>query len=133
MLLGHDGPAHLAITDERPVLRKLKLYHGKAGYGLSVECSVRRGPITCLGITESGEEAALQMVVSQGIVEPGPKLAIGNTNSRVRFPGLGPGEWVDAWASQAPTHHLALGVGHQLGRLRKFADLLELPLRVVTG
>ena len=34
VLMGHDGPGHVAIADERPVLRALKLYHGKSGAGL---------------------------------------------------------------------------------------------------
>ena len=40
--MGHDGPAHLAISDSRPRLRGLGLYHGKRGFGVSVEFSVGR-------------------------------------------------------------------------------------------
>ena len=49
VLMGHDGPGHLAIADGRPVARALKLYHGKAGAGLSIEMQVRLGPVTILG------------------------------------------------------------------------------------
>ena len=38
---------------------------------------------------------------------------------------------IDAWCAEGPTHHVALGVGHQLSRVRKVADLLELELGVV--
>ena len=31
--MGHDGPAHLAISDQRPLLRGLGVYHGKRGWG----------------------------------------------------------------------------------------------------
>ena len=31
ILMGHDGPGHLAIADGKPVLRGLGLYHGKRG------------------------------------------------------------------------------------------------------
>ena len=31
--MGHDGPAHLAISDRRPLLRGLGVYHGKRGLG----------------------------------------------------------------------------------------------------
>ena len=33
ILMGHDGPAHVAIAQEQPTLRALKLYHGKRGAG----------------------------------------------------------------------------------------------------
>ena len=51
VLMGHDGPGHVAISDRRPRLRGLGLLHGKAGHGLSVEFSVKTGPITSLGLT----------------------------------------------------------------------------------
>ncbi len=31
--MGHDGPGHLAISDRRPLLRGLGVYHGKRGFG----------------------------------------------------------------------------------------------------
>ena len=37
VLMGHDGPMHIAISEGKPVLRGLGLFHGKRGYGLSVE------------------------------------------------------------------------------------------------
>ena len=48
VLMGHDGPAHLAISSRKPVLRGLGLYHGKRGNGVSVEFNVKTGPITRL-------------------------------------------------------------------------------------
>ena len=36
ILMGHDGPGHIAISDGKPMLRGLGLFHGKRGYGLSV-------------------------------------------------------------------------------------------------
>jgi L-arabinose isomerase len=44
--MGHDGPAHLAISDRRPLLRGLGVFHGKRGYGVSVEFDVAHGPVT---------------------------------------------------------------------------------------
>src|SRR5262249_9676447 len=38
--MGHDGPAHLAISRSRPVLRGLGVFHGKRGWGVSVEFDV---------------------------------------------------------------------------------------------
>ena len=31
--MGHDGPGHIAIAQEQPTLRALKLFHGKRGAG----------------------------------------------------------------------------------------------------
>jgi L-arabinose isomerase len=44
--MGHDGPAHLAISERKPVLRGLGVFHGKRGWGVSVEFDVRHGPVT---------------------------------------------------------------------------------------
>ena len=55
ILMGHDGPFHLAIAEGRPILRGLGLYHGKSGFGVSVEASVRNGPVTILGLTQTAD------------------------------------------------------------------------------
>ena len=124
MLMGHDGPGHVAISDRKPMLRGLGLYHGKRGTGISVEFQVRTGPITILGTTQTAE-GRLKFVVAEGEAELGPTLQIGNTNSRLRF-SLPPAEFVDAWCVHGPTHHVALGVGHQRQAIAKVARLLEL-------
>jgi L-arabinose isomerase len=129
VLMGHDGPGHLAIAEGRPVARALKLYHGKSGAGLSIEMKVRLGPVTILGVTQTAD-GRLKLVAAEGESIPGPTFRIGNTNSRIRF-SAGPTEFFDAWCAEGPTHHVALGVGHQLGRVRKIADLLGLELAVV--
>lgn len=125
LLMGHDGPGHLAISDEKPVLRGLGLYHGKRGYGVSVEFKVRTGPVTILGMTQTAD-GRLKMLAAEGESLPGPILRIGNTNSRLRF-SLPPAEFVNAWCAEGPTHHCALGTGHQADRLAKVASLLNLP------
>ena len=130
LLMGHDGPGHVAISDSRPQLRQLDLFHGKRGAGVSVEFKVRNGPITILGVTQT-PEGILKLVAAEGDSLPGPIMAIGNTNSRLQF-GLGPADFMDSWCAHGPTHHVALGVGRQLGRLRKVARLLDLDL-AVTG
>ena len=129
VLMGHDGPAHLAIAEGRPVARALKLYHGKAGAGLSIEMKVRLGPVTILGVTQTAD-GRLKLIAAEGESIAGPTFRIGNTNSRIRF-ASGPTAFFDAWCAQGPTHHVALGVGHQLPRLRKVADLLGLELAAV--
>lgn len=130
ILMGHDGPGHVAIAAGKPVLRGLGLYHGKRGYGISVEFNVKTGPITILGLTQTGA-GKLKLLAAQGESMPGPRLQIGNTNSRLKF-ALDPAEFMDRWSEQGPTHHCALGVGHQLGKIEKLARLLEIELAVVS-
>ena len=129
ILMGHDGPGHLAIAEGRPVARALKLYHGKAGAGLSIEMKVKLGPVTILCLTQTAD-GRLKLIVAEGESIAGPTFRIGNTNSRIRFDS-GPRAFFDAWCAEGPTHHVALGVGHELSRLRKVADLLGLELSVV--
>lgn len=126
VLMGHDGPGHIVISDRKPLLRGLGLYHGKAGFGVSVEFSVKHGPVTIFSCTQT-RSGQLKFLVAEGESIPGPILQIGNTNSRIRFK-LPPAEFVDAWCAQAPTHHCALGVGHVAPILHKFSRLQGLPL-----
>jgi L-arabinose isomerase len=120
--MGHDGPAHLAISDQRPLLRGLGTYHGKRGWGVSVEFDVSHGPVTAFGIGQL-RDGSFRFVASEGRVVAGPLLAIGNTTSRVDF-GCDPGEWTDRWSATGIAHHWALGTGHLVAGLRATADLL---------
>ena len=129
VLMGHDGPGHLAIAEGRPVARALELYHGKSGAGLSIEMKVRLGPVTILGVTQTAD-GRLKLIAAEGESIAGPTFRIGNTNSRIRF-RVGPDRVLRRLVRRRPTHHVALGVGHQLSRLRKVADLLGLELAVV--
>jgi L-arabinose isomerase len=125
VLMGHDGPGHVAIAQERPTLRALRLYHGKSGAGLSVEFKVRYGAITIVGCTQTAD-GRLKLIVAEGESIPGETLRIGNTNSRLRF-SLGPAELLEGWCAEGPTHHVALGVGHRADEVAKVASLLGLP------
>jgi len=129
--MGHDGPAHLAISNEKPVLRGLGIFHGKRGYGVSVEFDVQPGPVTTLGLGQE-QDGSYVLVASEGVVVPGPLLRIGNTTSRVDF-RCHPGEWVDAWSATGVNHHWALSVGHNAATFRAAASLLGVPFREVRG
>lgn len=110
--MGHDGPAHLGISARKPLLRGLGVYHGKRGWGVSVEFDVKQGPVTLCGLAQA-LDGTFSLVASEGTVVPGPLLRIGNTTSRVDFgcdPGSGPtrgrpaasrttGPWAPATAS----------------------------------
>jgi L-arabinose isomerase len=124
--MGHDGPAHLAISAGKPLLRGLGVFHGKRGYGVSVEFDVRHGPVTAFGIAQL-RDGSFRFVTSTGEVVPGPLLAIGNTTSRVDF-GCDPGEWTDAWSATGISHHWALGIGDLRPELRATAELLGIDL-----
>ncbi|HJT71001.1 MAG TPA: hypothetical protein VJ731_12425, partial [Terriglobales bacterium] len=121
VLMGHDGPGHVAIAEGKTKVKPLRVYHGKVGRGLSIEMSVKHGPVTLLSVVESGKK--LKLLVAQGESVPGPILEIGNTNSRYRF-SLGARNFMAAWNSHGPAHHCAVGLGHIAGKLEKFASLL---------
>ena len=123
VLMGHDGPGHIAISEQRPVLRKLKLYHGKSGFGVSVEFKVRLGAVSLLGVTQRAD-GALKFLISEGESIAGPTFRIGNTNSRIRF-SRDPATFISRWSEEGPTHHMALGVGHVGTVLEKVGYLLE--------
>jgi L-arabinose isomerase len=124
ILMGHDGPGHIAIAQERPTLRSLNVFHGKQGAGLSVEFKVRYGPITIVGCTQSAE-GRLKLIVAEGESVPGETFRIGNTNSRLQF-ALPPAEFFERWCAHGPTHHVALGIGHVGREVRHVAGLLGL-------
>jgi L-arabinose isomerase len=131
VLMGHDGPGHIAIAEGRPTLRSLKVFHGKRGSGLSVEFKVRYGPITIVGGTQTAD-GRLKLVVAEGESIPGETFRIGNTNSRLRF-RLPPAEFFERWCAEGPTHHVALGVGHVADEVSKVASLLGIEYAEVNG
>jgi L-arabinose isomerase len=124
VLMGHDGPGHLKVAQGKTKVRPLHVYHGKVGRGLSVEMSVKHGPITVLSVVQTGERR-LQLLVAEGESVPGPILEIGNTNSRYRFP-IGARSYVNEWSGHGPAHHCAVGVGHVASKIEKLGRLLDM-------
>jgi L-arabinose isomerase len=122
LLMGLDGPGHIAISQGKTKVRPLTVYHGKVGHGLSVEMSVKHGPVTLLSVVEDAS-AHFKLLVAEGECVAGSILEIGNTNSRYRFP-LGARGFVNAWNAEGPAHHCAVGVGHVAATLRKIAALM---------
>jgi L-arabinose isomerase len=121
VLMGHDGPAHIAIAEGKTKVRPLKVYHGKVGKGVSVEMSVKNGAVTLLSVVE--KKGGLMLLVAEGASVAGPILEIGNTNSRYKFP-LGARRFVNDWNSHGPAHHCAVGVGHIASKIEKLGALL---------
>jgi L-arabinose isomerase len=124
VLMGHDGPGHLMIAEGKTKVRPLNVYHGKIGKGLSVEMSVKHGPVTLLSVLET-PGGHLKLLAAEGDSVSGPILEIGNTNSRYRF-SVGARRFIEEWNRQGPAHHCAIGVGHVAGKLDKLARLLGL-------
>jgi L-arabinose isomerase len=128
VLMGHDGPGHIAISEGKTKVKPLTVYHGKVSHGLSVEMAVKYGPVTCLSVIE--HNGKLSLMVAEGESVTGPILNIGNTNSRYRF-SIGAREFVHQWNSHGPAHHCAVGIGHIKSKIQKLGFLVGLETIIV--
>jgi len=129
VLVGHDGPHHVNIAEGKPVLRSLTKYHGKPGYGASVEFKLKEGPISMLGLTQT-YDGRFKFVIAEGQSMHGPIPPTGNTNTRGFFkPDVR--TFLKRWVAEGPTHHYALGVGHHAQTLKKIADCLGIESVIV--
>lgn len=131
IMVGHDGPHHIAIADGKPVLRSLKKYHGKPGAGASVEFKIKEGPITMLGITQTFD-GKFKFIIGEGLSKKGPIPPTGNTNTRGFFEPTSR-EYIKKWVMAGPTHHYALGIGHHADTIAKIAEVLGIEYEIILG
>ncbi|MDD3333440.1 MAG: L-fucose/L-arabinose isomerase family protein [Proteiniphilum sp.] len=129
ILLGHDGPAHYIMSEDKVRLVPLPVYHGKQGKGLSIQMSVKNGPVTLLSVVEGNE--GLSLLVAEGESVPGPILNIGNVNSRYKF-SISAKEFIKKWSIAGPSHHCSIGFGHIADILKKVAFLANIPITVIS-
>ncbi|MGI6653345.1 MAG: arabinose isomerase [Christensenellales bacterium] len=129
VLIGHDGPHNIEISEGKPILRKLKKYHGKAGSGIGVEFSLKAGPVTLLSMNclSNGQ---FKLVAATGTSVFGAIPQTGNTNTRVSF-NMPITEFLKQWCEAGPTHHLALGTGNLIPEIQAFARIMNLNLEVI--
>jgi L-arabinose isomerase len=124
VLMGHDGPGHLAIAQGKTKVKPMQVYHGKVGNGLSVEMSVKHGKVTLLSVVQR-KDGTLMLLCAEAESVAGVILEIGNTNSRYKF-SIGARRFVNEWNAQGPAHHCAVGVGHIASKIIKLGDLLSM-------
>lgn len=130
VLVGHDGPHNIAIAEGRPVLRSLKKYHGKPGFGAGVEFKIKEGPITMLSIS-STYNGKFKFIIAEGESVAGPIPPTGNTNTRGFFkPDVR--TFLHRWIREGPTHHFALGIGHHAETIRKIAGYLGIEAVIIS-
>jgi L-arabinose isomerase len=99
----------------------LSVYHGKPGKGLSIQMTVKNGPVTLLAVVEGND--GIKLICAEGHAMEAPIFKIGNTNSAYKF-SLSAKQFISQWSKQGPSHHLAIGLGHQAAVLKKLAFLV---------
>lgn len=129
VLIGHDGPHNINISNDRPILRKLKRFHGKPGSGVSVEFKLKNGPVSLLSCSVGGD-GKLKLISARGISMPGAIPQTGNTNTQCRF-AIPATKFVERWCEAGPTHHLALGIGDRTEEIGIFARMMGITLEQV--
>jgi L-arabinose isomerase len=127
VLMGHDGPANIAMAKGRPKLQHLQTHHGKSGHGLGIDFDVQEGPVTLLNLTQFDSGNTFKLIYTVGEIISGDIPNIGNPNCRVKLQKP-LHEFFDTWCQQGPSHHIALGMGNFSVQLDTFAEAMQFPI-----
>ena len=124
ILMGHDGPSNINMSEGRPKLQHLEVHHGKTGHGLGIDFEVVKGPATLLNLSQFNAGETFKLIYSVGEVVGGDILNIGNPNCRVKI-DQPVHEYFDKFCQQGPAHHIALGHGDHSEAIEAFAEAMK--------
>ncbi len=128
-VLGHSGSGDTAISDKKPLMKVVDVFHGKTGGGYLTQFYPCTGDITILAIGEE-MDGSYKLIAAEGVSEEGPTLNLGDTNQRTCF-SCGMREFIDRWSMTGPTHHFAMTPGRHIDTLECVASILDIPLEIV--
>ena len=129
-IIGHSGSGDADISDKKPTMKIVKVFHGKTGGGYLTQFYPYTGPVTYLAITQDGD-GHFKFIAAEGVNEEGPILSFGDTNMRTRFT-CGAREFVNRWSECGPTHHFAAATGRHIDTILKVAKIFNVPVDIVT-
>ncbi len=129
-IIGHSGSGDADISEKKPAMKIVPVFHGKTGGGYLTQFYPHLGPVTYLGITQD-RDGRFKFVVAEGINEPGPIFNFGDTNMRTRF-SCGAREFCNKWSEAGPTHHMAAATGRHIDTILKVAKIFNVPVDIIT-
>ncbi|MDO5109377.1 MAG: hypothetical protein Q4D59_05520 [Erysipelotrichaceae bacterium] len=129
-IIGHSGSGDADISEKKPTMKIVDVFHGKTGGGYLTQFYPPAGPVTYLGITQD-RDGHFKFVVAEGVNEEGPIFEFGDTNMRTRFT-CGARDFVNRWSEAGPTHHMAAAVGRHIDTLVKVAKIFNVPIDIIT-
>ena len=129
-IIGHSGSGDAAISEKKPTMKIVDVFHGKTGGGYLTQFYPPAGEVTCLGITQD-RDGHFKFVVAEGVNEEGPIFTFGDTNMRTRF-SCGAREFCNRWSEAGPTHHMAAANGRHIDTILKVAKIFNVPVDIIT-
>ena len=75
-IIGHSGSGDADISDKKPTMKIVKVFHGKTGGGYLTQFYPYTGPVTYLAITQDGD-GHFKFIVAEGVNEEGKILSFG--------------------------------------------------------
>ena len=129
-IIGHSGSGDAAISEKKPTMKIVDVFHGKTGGGYLTQFYPPAGEVTYLGITQD-RDGYFKFVVAEGVNEEGPIFTFGDTNMRTRF-SCGAREFCNRWSEAGPTHHMAAANGRHIDTILKVAKIFNVPVDIIT-